>query len=167
MRNRKLFSKVSNKEILISEERIKLFEDLGEERLKEERRSSEMALKDVNDKINKRNTKFKSVKTFGFYTTKRIPAMSLDYSTGALRKTLYKEMVCENNTHTRFWNAQEGSDWIVLNEVHNDDYRSERNPLKLTKLERKRQENQTFISTFPNQTDKKQIEKVRVDIVPE
>jgi len=88
---------------------------------KEERSPSEMALKDKNDKINKRNNKFKSVKTFGFYTTKRIPAMSLDYSTGALRKTLYKEMVCENNTHTRFWNAQEGSDWIVLNEVHNDD----------------------------------------------
>ena len=37
MRNRKLFSKVDIKEVLIDEERIRMFEELGEERLKEER----------------------------------------------------------------------------------------------------------------------------------
>lgn len=54
MRNRKLFSKVDKKEVLIDEERIHLFEELGEERLKEERRPAEMASKDKRDKENKR-----------------------------------------------------------------------------------------------------------------
>jgi len=30
-------------------------------------------------------------------------------------------MVEINKTHTRFWDAQEGKDWIVKNDVHNDD----------------------------------------------
>jgi hypothetical protein len=54
MRNRKLFSKVSKKEVLIDEERINLFEELGEERLREERRPAEMKLKEINDKKTKR-----------------------------------------------------------------------------------------------------------------
>lgn len=45
MRNRKLFSKIDKREVLIDEERINLFEELGEERLKEERRPTEMANK--------------------------------------------------------------------------------------------------------------------------
>jgi hypothetical protein len=58
-------------------------------------------------------------------------------------------MVETNKTITRFWNAQEGSDWIAKNEMHNDDYRAERDPMKLTKLERKREQNQTFEMSFP------------------
>lgn len=54
MRNRKLFSKVSKTEILIDEERINLFEELGQERLREERRPAEMAMKEINDKKTKR-----------------------------------------------------------------------------------------------------------------
>lgn len=65
MRNRKLFSKVDTKEVLIDEERIRLFEELGEERLKEERRPAEMTLKERKDKENKRGSHFRSKKTFG------------------------------------------------------------------------------------------------------
>lgn len=46
MHNRKLFSKVDIKEVLIDEERIRDFEELGEVRLKEERRPAEMTLKE-------------------------------------------------------------------------------------------------------------------------
>jgi hypothetical protein len=65
MRNRKLFSKISKTEVLIDDERINLFEELGEERLKEERRPAEMALKEINNKKSKRTSYFKSKKTFG------------------------------------------------------------------------------------------------------
>jgi len=54
MRNRKLFSKIDKREVLIDEERIHLFEELGEERLKEERMPTEMAYKEKNDKAKKR-----------------------------------------------------------------------------------------------------------------
>jgi hypothetical protein len=59
-------------------------------------------------------------------------------------------MVETNKTLTRFWNVQEGADWIIKNEVQNDDYRAERDPMKLTKLERRKQQNQTYEMSFPN-----------------
>ena len=80
MRNRKLFSKVDIKEVLIDEERIRMFEELGEERLKEERWPAEKTLKEWKDKENKWKSHFRSKKTFGMYTTRKVSAMSLDYT---------------------------------------------------------------------------------------
>lgn len=80
-------------------------------------------------------------------------------------------MVAQNKTHTRFWDAQEGADWIVKNDVHNDDQRAERDPMKLTKLERRRQQNQSYQNTFKNEYEQAkqepQPEHDKVDIVPE
>ena len=80
MHNRKWFSKVDIKEVLIDEERIRDFEELGEVRLKEERRPAEMTLKEWKDKENKWKSHFRSKKTFGMYTARKVSAMSLDYT---------------------------------------------------------------------------------------
>lgn len=81
-------------------------------------------------------------------------------------------MVAENKTHGRFWNAQEGADWIVMNEVRNDDYKAERDPMKLSKLEQRRQQNQTFESTFHGDAHHYNNplninEENKIDIIPE
>jgi len=81
-------------------------------------------------------------------------------------------MVAENKTHGRFWSAQEGADWIVMNEVRNDDYKAERDPMKLSKLENRRQQNQTFESTFPGDNHQHNNplninEENKIDIIPE
>ena len=81
-------------------------------------------------------------------------------------------MVAENKTHGRFWSAQEGADWIVMNEVRNDDYEAERDPMKLSKLEHRRQQNQTFESTFHGDAHHHNNplninEENKIDIIPE
>ena len=81
-------------------------------------------------------------------------------------------MVAENKTHGRFRSAQEGADWIVMNDVRNDDYKAERDPMKLSKLKHRRQQNQTFESKFHGDAHhhNKPLninEENKIDIIPE